>query len=695
MRALLVDDDELCLVLLQNALVDMGYEVILAPNGEQALELLRSHQIHLVITDCDMPVMDGMQLSRAIRGEDSGGYVYIIMLTSHGTMEKRIAGLEAGADDFLPKPFDPDELMVRLKTAERILTLETREVVLFAMAKLAESRDSDTGAHVERVQQFSHQLAQYLGTTPKYKHEVNHSFQRFIFQTSPLHDIGKVAIPDAILLKPGKLTPEEFAVMRTHTLIGARTIDAALSRYPNAKFLQMARDIAISHHEKYDGTGYPHGLVGEHIPLPGRIVALTDVYDALTSARVYKRAMSHEEAKAIIVKERGKHFDPDIVDAFLQCETQFKGIRDMYREAVTDQPQLPTNAPENPPPVPAAQVPAQDGSHLILVVEDDPVSRQLVVDVLNASGYATVVATCASEALALYASHRPRIILSDWIMPGMDGTTLCRRLRSDYPDDQFFFGVLTIHSDKSHLVEAFDAGVDDFIAKPFDQGELLARIRAGIRAVRLREDLTRKNVEVQLLNNRLLNLNRTLECLAVTDDLTGLSNRRSGMQRLDQQWTLVERYGGPLSVGLIDLDNFKSINDTLGHDVGDRVLRRLGAILSSVLRTTDSVCRLGGDEFLLVFPAQDLDDAMRGAERCRAAIEVAAFDLPQRFKVTVSVGVATRRLVHSMPSDLLKEADQAVYLSKRQGRNKVHAFCPEAAEPAIAAGTQELGQMNF
>jgi putative two-component system response regulator len=683
MRALLVDDDEVCLVLLKNALVDMGYEVILAPDGQQALELVRRHQIHLVITDCDMPVMNGLELTRAIRSEDSGGYVYILMLTSHGTVEKRLAGLEAGADDFLPKPFDPDELMLRLKNAERILTLETREVVLFAMAKLAESRDSDTGAHVERVQHYSYQLAQYLGTTPKYKDEVNHSFQRFIFQTSPLHDIGKVAIPDAILLKPGKLTPEEFAVMRSHTLIGARTIDAALARYPNAKFLQMARDIAISHHEKYDGSGYPHGLVGNHIPLAGRIVGLADVYDALISARVYKRAMSHEQARAIIVEERGRHFDPDIVDAFVQCEQQFKAVSDMFREATESAAPVEVPAPVAAPAAAPAGRPGED-DYRILVVEDDPASRQLLVDVLTASGYSTLVADSGEQALALYAANRPRIILSDWIMPGMDGTALCRRMRKDYPDDQFFFAVLTIHSEKTHLVEAFDAGIDDFIGKPFDQGELLARIRAGLRAVRMREDLTRKNVEVQLLNNRLLNLNRMLECLAVTDDLTGLSNRRAGMLRLDQQWTLVERYGGPLSVGLIDIDNFKAINDQLGHEVGDRVLKRVASILGSSLRATDSLCRLGGDEFLMIFPAQDIEQAAGCAERCRAAVEGATFDLPAGFKVSVSIGVGSRRLVHAMSAELMKEVDQAVYRSKRAGRNTVSRYEPAPLAEAAA-----------
>jgi diguanylate cyclase (GGDEF)-like protein len=170
----------------------------------------------------------------------------------------------------------------------------------------------------------------------------------------------------------------------------------------------------------------------------------------------------------------------------------------------------------------------------------------------------------------------------------------------------------------------------------------------------------------------------------VTDDLTGLSNRRAGMLRLDQQWTLVERYGGPLSVGLIDIDNFKAINDQLGHEVGDRVLKRVASILGSSLRATDSLCRLGGDEFLMIFPAQDIEQAAGCAERCRAAVEGATFDLPAGFKVSVSIGVGSRRLVHAMSAELMKEVDQAVYRSKRAGRNTVSRYEPAPLAEAAA-----------
>ncbi|HTN77366.1 MAG TPA: HD domain-containing phosphohydrolase, partial [Pirellulaceae bacterium] len=224
------------------------------------------------------------------------------------------------------------ELIVRVRSGERILGMETREMAIFALAKLAESRDPETGHHLDRVRNYCRVLARHVATMPKYQHEVDAEFIRLIYQTSPLHDIGKVGIPDSVLLKPGQFNAAEFAVMQQHTRIGAATLEAALERYPEARFLKIARDIALTHHERFDGTGYPAGLRGEDIPLCGRIVAIADVYDALTSKRVYKPAFEHSVARSIILKDSGTHFDPDLVDAFLAVEDEFIAIREQYNE---------------------------------------------------------------------------------------------------------------------------------------------------------------------------------------------------------------------------------------------------------------------------------------------------------------------------------------------------------------------------
>jgi putative two-component system response regulator len=300
---------------------------VTAADGHQALALLRSGSYRLVISDWEMPKMDGLELCRAIRSEDLLGYVYVILLTGHKLPEEKVAGLRAGADDFIAKPFDPSELLARIQTAERILSLETRDVAIFAMAQLADSRDPETGAHLERVRTYSRVLAQHLSGVDKFRAEVNAEYIRLIYLTSPLHDIGKVGIPDFVLLKPGRLSDREFEIMKTHTTLGAKTLDSALRQFPGVKFLQMGRDIAASHHERFDGTGYPQGVRGDSIPLCARIVAVADVYDALTSKRVYKDAFAHDIARSIIVKEAGSHFDPDLVDAFVHNEARFVSIR--------------------------------------------------------------------------------------------------------------------------------------------------------------------------------------------------------------------------------------------------------------------------------------------------------------------------------------------------------------------------------
>jgi putative two-component system response regulator len=332
MRILIVDDDAMALEMLRHALTRAGHEVETASNGLEALEVLRKGTCRLVISDWTMPEMDGVELCRRIRAADSSGYVYVILLTARNSQQDTVEGLSAGADDFMPKPFNPTELMLRVRIGERVLSLETRDVTIFALAKLAESRDPETGAHLERVCNYSRLLALQLSTHPKFKNEIDDAYVRLIYQTSPLHDIGKVAIPDCVLLKPGRLSDREFEIMKSHTTLGAQTLDAALREHPEAGFLKMARDIAASHHERFDGTGYPQRLRGADIPLCGRIVAVADVYDALTTKRVYKGAFAHEVARAMILEERGSHFDPDVIDAFLNCEQQFIDVRDRFDE---------------------------------------------------------------------------------------------------------------------------------------------------------------------------------------------------------------------------------------------------------------------------------------------------------------------------------------------------------------------------
>ena len=332
MKILIVDDCDVTLEILDASLSTRGYAVERAENAEQALSRINKGDIRLVVSDWEMPGMSGLELCEEVRRTEHAGYVYFILLTSCSSSDDVVRGLTAGADDFIVKPFNNAELLARVRTGERVLAQESREMVIFALAKLAESRDPETGHHLERVQRYSCRLAETLAESARPGDAIDASFIRLVYQTSPLHDIGKVGIPDGVLLKAGRLTSEEFEIMKTHTTIGAETLSAALANYPQARFLQVARDIAASHHERWNGTGYPLELRGTQIPLAARIVAVADVYDALTSRRVYKEAYSHQHAYDVITAESGAHFDPWLVEAFRRVHHDFDAIRTRFTE---------------------------------------------------------------------------------------------------------------------------------------------------------------------------------------------------------------------------------------------------------------------------------------------------------------------------------------------------------------------------
>lgn len=357
---LIVDDSSHDLSLMQGILKD-AYTVELASNGQQALKMTSTApRPDLILLDTEMPGVNGYQVIAELKNEPETKDIPVIFTTDEIGVDHEKYGLELGAVDYIGKPISPSILLARvkahiasrsaaafLKDKSEFLDLEvanrTREILnvqdvtIMAMAALAETRDSDTGNHTLRIQHYVRILARKLSRNPRFARELTQQNITHLFKSAPLHDIGKVGIPDRILLKPGKLTPEEFEIMKTHTTLGRNVIDKAEQALQlTVPLFAYAKEIVYSHHEKWDGSGYPEGLAGDQIPLSARLMALADVYDALISKRVYKNPMSHEQAVEIIRQTKGRHFDPDVVDAFLEINDGFNTIAIAYADEHSD-----------------------------------------------------------------------------------------------------------------------------------------------------------------------------------------------------------------------------------------------------------------------------------------------------------------------------------------------------------------------
>ncbi|NLX13767.1 MAG: diguanylate cyclase [Phycisphaerales bacterium] len=320
----------------------------------------------------------------------------------------------------------------------------------------------------------------------------------------------------------------------------------------------------------------------------------------------------------------------------------------------------------------------------ILIVDDDPIMIRLLEKHLVSAGYSLLKASNGADALQLVTDKGPSLVITDWEMPQMNGIELCRAVRSAEGVGLTYLIILTSHSDKKRVVEAFEAGADDYVAKPFDRGELLARVKAGMRVVEAEADLARRNLEIHKINAELAILNDKLEQIATTDELTGLANRRQAMDRLTEYWETSQRYQQPIACIMIDLDHFKQVNDTYGHDAGDVVLRQMGQLLTRYTRLGDLACRLGGEEFLVLCPHSTVEAGRIVAERLRQNVESVPITIGgKQLKITISLGVAQRTADICSKDDLLKSADRALYQAKHEGRNRVCVSNPDGCRHLV------------
>ena len=353
---ILVVDDEPGNLALMNGLLRDTYSVKGANSGERALQIIRDTRPNLILLDIVMPGLSGHDVCRLLKADPATNEIPIIFLSSNSDSANEKLGFDLGAVDYITKPVSPPVVLARIRThlenkasrdflrdqntyleaevkrrTEEIRAIQT--VTIRAMASLAETRDNETGNHIRRTQYYIKSLAEAMQNHPRFKHYLSTTQIEQLFISAPMHDIGKVGIPDNILLKAGRLSAEEFEIMKGHAMLGALSIDrAAADLGKPTEFLKCAREIAASHHEKWDGSGYPLGVAGDAIPIAARFMALVDVYDALISRRVYKEPMSHAAATSIILEGRGSHFDPDITDAFISIQEEFIRIAERYAD---------------------------------------------------------------------------------------------------------------------------------------------------------------------------------------------------------------------------------------------------------------------------------------------------------------------------------------------------------------------------
>lgn len=346
---LIADDEDRNLRLMEALLLPMGYDIRVAVNGKDAIEKARETSPDVILMDIMMPVMDGLEAVKALKRDEETRMIPVVIVTALREVNDRVKALEAGADDFLSKPIDKIELRTRVQTLVKVKayndslrdyqkkleaevdrktiqlqkTLEALQIAsldsIHRLSRAAEYRDEDTGAHIERMSRYSEAVSRRMGLDGK-------TVERILY-AAPMHDVGKIGIPDRILLKPGKLDPEEWEIIKQHTTIGARILGGS-----RTGFIKLAEVIALTHHERWDGSGYPRGLKGAKIPLVGRITAIADVFDALTTQRPYKEPFSVEKSFAIIRESKGTHFDPDVVDAFFAVQDEILAIKEANQE---------------------------------------------------------------------------------------------------------------------------------------------------------------------------------------------------------------------------------------------------------------------------------------------------------------------------------------------------------------------------
>lgn len=486
-KILMVDDAEVNLRVLRAALDGCGYRLFTAKAGPSALSIAAKARPDLILLDILIPGMDGYEVCRRLKADEALRHIPVIFLTALDDAADEARGLALGAVDYISKPVHPHLVRARVRThlelkrhrdrLERLVEEKIREVrltqavMIEGLGTLAEYRDPETGGHIKRTQNFVKALAVHLQDHPRFRGRLDEEAIELLYLSAPLHDVGKVGVRDQILLKPGRLDEAEFEQMKQHTLFGEEVLRRSEQKLGRSTFLHLAREIAGSHQEKWDGSGYPRGLKGDAIPFSGRLMALADVYDALISKRIYKPPLPHEKAVAIIRAGRCTHFDPDVADAFLALEATFRNIALAFADFDEERALLTPGGPAVPP----------SGRRVerVLLAEDNEISLEIMRNQLTAAGFAVDTAADGRRALRRYRAEGYDLVLTDIDMPGLSGFGLAKAIRRLEKGGRRT-PILAITAVDFDLTAdgARSAGFDGRLLKPLDVERLKTRLAA-------------------------------------------------------------------------------------------------------------------------------------------------------------------------------------------------------------------------
>ena len=490
-KILLVDDNTTNLQLLHETLDGLGYKLLVAKNGQTGLSIAQKARPSLILLDIMMPEMDGYEVCRRLKADEKTSGIPIIFISALADEEDEAKGLGMGAVDYITKPINPELVRARVRNhlelkqyqdhLENLVKERTRRLALTqavtieSLATLAEYRDPETGGHIKRTQNYVKALASHLKDHPRYRDELTDEAIETLYLSAPLHDLGKVGVPDHILLKAGRLSDQEFEEMKKHTIYGHDALMITEQKLGGDTFLRYAKEIAYTHQEKWDGTGYPSGLKGDEIPLAGRMMALADVYDALISKRVYKPPFPHEKAMQIIIDGKGKHFDPDLVDAFVELQDTFRNIALTFADYEEERQMLGGSRGAR------SKACASKPVETVLLAEDNDINREIMLSQLTSMGYGVDTAANGAEALALYQQKDYDVILTDIEMPEMNGYELTAEIRRLETDSNRSTPILAITASEFDLNEerAIAMGFNGYMLKPLEV-EMLKKKLAGI-----------------------------------------------------------------------------------------------------------------------------------------------------------------------------------------------------------------------